>query len=237
VRWAALVLAALALTGCETTAEKSAKLERVAKQHKALAQHGLSITKLSTKVKVIETAVLSSPEGAAALVKLRNLSGTALSDVPIEITVTDPSGASIYSNNAPGLAPALVSVPLLPAHGRLTWIDDQLPLGGQPRSVSARLGEGQPAPAKMPTLNVEATSLSGQSAGEPEAEGRVVNHSTLAQHEVVVYALARRAGRTVAAGRAVLPQVPAGASTRFQLYFIGDPRGAQLQFTAVCAAA
>ncbi len=50
MRRAALVLVALALTGCETTAEKSARLERQAKlaANGALAQKGLSITREST---------------------------------------------------------------------------------------------------------------------------------------------------------------------------------------------
>ncbi len=234
------MLVALALTACETTAEKSAKLEKAAKQeagHRASAQRGLSITRESTNVKVLETAVLSSPEGAAAVVILRNLSATTLRNVPIEIVVRSAGGAAVYSNDTPGLAAALVSAPLLPAHSELTWIDDQLPAGGEERSVSAKVGEGEAASGAIPRLSIEGTSLSYASASEPEVEGSVVNHSALAQREVVVYAVARRAGKIVAAGRAVLPQAPAGASTRFQLYFTGDPRGAQLQFSADAGAA
>ncbi len=234
------MLVALALTACETTAEKSAKLEKAAKQqagHRALEQPGLSITHESTKVKVLETAVLNSSEGAAAVVVLRNLSPTALRNVPIEVVASSAGGAVVYSNDTPGLAASLVSAPLLPAHSELTWVDDQLPAGSEPRSVSAKVGEGEAARGAIPRLTVEGTSVSYASASEPEAEGSVSNHSALAQREVVVYAVARRAGRIVAAGRAVLPQAPAGASTRFQLYFVGDPRGAQVQFSAGAGAA
>jgi hypothetical protein len=52
------------------------------------------------------------------------------------------------------------------------------------------------------------------------------------QLELVVYAVARRGGRIAAAGRAIVPQAPAGASTPFQVFFIGDPKGAQLSLTA-----
>jgi hypothetical protein len=238
VRWAALALAALALTGCETTAERSAKLERAAKQHErhaggGLVQRGLSISRQSTKVRVSATTVLHSSEGTAAVVTLRNLSATPLRDVPIEITVKDTRGAAVYTNDVPGLAAALVSVPLLPAHATTTWIDDQiLPTGGTPASVTAKVGEGLPATGAIPELSIEGAHLFEDPASGPSAEGSVVNHSPVSQQELVVYALALRAGKIVAAGRAVLPQAPAGASTHFQLYFIGDPRGAQLQLGA-----
>ena len=238
MRWAALALVALALTGCETTADKSAKLERAAKQHErhgggGLAQRGLAISRQSTRLRVSAAAVLHSSEGAAAVVTLRNRSATPLRDVPIEITVRDAHGASIYTNDVPGLATALVSVPLLPAHATTTWIDDQIqPTGGTPASVTAKVGEGLPATGAIPKLSIEGAHLFEDPTSGPSAEGSVVNHSPVSQQELVVYALALRAGRIVAAGRAVLPQAPAGAFTHFQVYFIGDPRGAQLQLGA-----
>jgi hypothetical protein len=48
----------------------------------------------------------------------------------------------------------------------------------------------------------------------------------------VVYAIARKGGRIVAAGRAVLPEVGQGASVPFQAYFVGDPKGARIEATA-----
>jgi hypothetical protein len=65
----------------------------------------------------------------------------------------------------------------------------------------------------------------------------VVNHSTVAQQELVVDAIARRAGRIVALGRAVIAQDPAGSSTPFQIFFVGDPNGARLEFSAASTTA
>jgi hypothetical protein len=48
----------------------------------------------------------------------------------------------------------------------------------------------------------------------------------------VVYAVARKGGRIVAAGRAVLPEVAPGASIPFQAYFVGNPSGARIQASA-----
>jgi hypothetical protein len=235
VRRAALVLIALALTGCETSAEKSAKLERAAKleaKRTAVAARGLTITKPSDKVAVLAASALKSSEGAAVVVTLHNRSNVALHDVPIEITVKGSGGATIYTNDAPGLAAALVSVPLLRAHATTNWIDDQVQATGTPKSVSAKVGEGEAVAGAIPRLVVEGAHLVSDETSGPEAEGSVVNHSAVGQHELVVYALARRAGRAVAAGRAVIPQAEAGSSTRFQVFFIGDPRGAQLEVSA-----
>ena len=233
------MLAALALTGCETTAEKSAKLERIAKQQAAEAsqrtppaQRGLSIARQSTKVRVSATAVLHSSEGTAAVVTLHNLSATALRDVPIEITVRDASGAAIYTNNAPGLATALVAVPLLQAHATTSWIDDQVQAAGAPASVSAKIGEGEPVTVAIPQLGIDGARLVEDPTSGPEAEGSVVNRSALSQRELVIYAIARRAGKIVAAGRAVVPQAGAGTSTHFQVFFIGNPQGARLEVSA-----
>jgi hypothetical protein len=234
VRLAALALVALTLTACESNQERSAKLEKAAKhredealQRRELAQRALTITRPSTRVKVIATAVVHGSEGDAAIVSLRNTSNTSLRDVPIRITVRDARGASIYTNATPGLSPTLLSVALLPAHDVVTWIDDQVQGSGVPASVSAQVGEGAPATGAIPRLSVEGAHLS-----EAQAEGNLVNHSAVVQQELVVDAVARRAGRIVAAGRAVLAQAGAGTTTPFQIFFVGDPSGAQLEVSA-----
>jgi hypothetical protein len=234
VRLAALALVALALTACESNQERSAKLakaakavEREAANRRAQAQRALTITRPSTKVKVTSTAIVRGTEGAAAVVSLRNRSSTPLRDVPIQIVVRNAAGASVYTNDVAGLSPTLISIAWIPAHAEQTWIDDQVQATGTPASVSAKVGEGTPAAGALPPLSVQGTHLS-----EAQAEGNIVNHSVLAQAEVVVDAVARRAGRIVAAGRAVLANVPAGAATPFQIFFVGDPAGAQLEVDA-----
>ncbi|HEX5853432.1 MAG TPA: hypothetical protein VFY36_10090 [Solirubrobacteraceae bacterium] len=234
---AALALLALTLAGCETTAQKSARLERAAKQQaktaaqNAPAWHGVPTDRQSTRVRVLTTSVLHSSEGDAVVLALRNVSATSLRDVPVEITVSDAKGARLYTNNVPGLATALVSAPLLRAHSTTVWIDDQIDAAGAPASVSAKIGEGAPTRATIPTLSVERAHLSDDGGGA--VEGAVVNHSAAVQREVVLNALARRNGKIVAAGRALVAQAAGGgAPTHFQLYLIGDPAGARLELSA-----
>ena len=234
MRSAALLLIALALGGCETTAEKSAQLEKAAllkAKTKAAGIAGLSVKSVSRKIKVLATAIIPGNEGGAAVVTVANTSASALSRIPISIDVKDSSGKSIYSNSAPGLSPSLVSIASLPAHGILTWVDDQIQASGRPASVSARVGEGSAVTGALPAIVVKETAQNEES-GESGAEGTVSNPSTVSQQELAVYGVARSGARIVAAGRAVIPQVKPGASMHFQLFFVGSPKGAQLHFAA-----
>jgi hypothetical protein len=238
-RAALLVLIALALGGCQTTAEKSAQLEKAAdakeKAEAARGVHGksgLTVTTESKRIKVLSTAVLSGKEGGAAVVTITNTSPTALRDIPISIAVRDSSGKTIYSNSAPGLSPSLVSVASLGPRGTLTWVDDQIQASGTPASVRARVGEGTPVTGSLPSIEVKNATQTEESAGEAGAEGTVANPSQVSQQELAVYAVARRGGKVVAAGRAVIPEVKRGASEHFQLFFVGSPKGAAVQFAA-----
>lgn len=231
---AALALAALALCGCETTAETSARLEKRAKQQapRALAvQTGVSITRDSTRLKVLDARVLTRAERTAVVVTLRNDSPLALRAAPIALDVKDARGASLYSNTAPGLTPALTSVPFVPAHAELSWIDDQVTGAARASGVSARVGEGSPARGPVPRLRIAGAHAIEDPANGPSEEGILVNESPAAQRELVIFAVARQAGKLKAAGRAVLPEAPARTSTRFQIVFVGDPRGARLQLS------
>lgn len=231
MRWLALALAALALAGCETTAEKSAKLEKAAKRL-AVAGNGLLITHPSTDVKVLQTTVLQGSEGAAAVVRLSNVSSHTLRDVPIAITVKDAGGHTLFQNNAPGLEAALVSVPSLPAHGEASWVDDQLPASGKPASVSALVGQAPTAAGGAPQIGIQGIHVIEDPSRGIGTSARLSNHSRVAQQNLVVFAVARRGGKLVAAGRAVLGEVAAGASMSFEVFYVGDPRGAQLAMSA-----
>jgi hypothetical protein len=233
VRAAALVLAALALTGCETTAEKSAKLEREAKRlapHRALAQRGLSITRQSAYLEVSQATLVRSSEGAAAVVSVRNGSSRTLASVPIAITVKDAAGRTVFQNDSAGLEPALTSIASVPAHGEATWVDDQIPPSGPPASVSARLGEAPATSAATPLIEIQGLHPSEESG--PGAAGTVRNRLSVAQRKLVVFVVARRDGRILAAGRAVVPELAPGASAPFQVLFVGAPGGARLEASA-----
>ena len=227
---AAGLLALLALSGCESTQEKSAQLEKSA-HHTRLAERGLSIVKQSTDVSVLGAVLVHGAEGAAAVVTLRNDSAHALRDVPIAITVKDAHGNTVFQNNAPGLEAALTSLGSLPAHGLATWVDDQVPASGAPASVSAIAGVSPAVNGALPEIEVTGVRPSEES-GSATAAGTVRNRSTVAQQSLVVYVVARRAGRVVAAGRAILPEAAPGAAVPFQAFLVGSSAGTKLEASA-----
>jgi len=219
-----------ALSGCQSTQEQSAKLEAKAKlekrEHPTSAQHGLSIAHPSTEAKVLEATVLPGSEGAAVAVTVENTSAQALEAVPIAIAVKGASGQIVYQNNTTGLEPSLTEISSLPAHEPVTWVDDQIPASGEPASVHATVGEAPAAQGALPQIAVSGLSLAEASTGE--TAGTVHNRSTVDQRHLVVYVTAVRSGRIVAAGRAVLAELAAGASMPFQVFLIGSPDGARL---------
>ncbi len=218
------------LSGCETTAEKSARLERVAHRERPV-EHGLTIAKRSADVQVLSATIVHGGEGNAAVVMLRNRSSHTLKDVPIAITVKDAHGNTLFENNTPGLEAALTSLASLAAHGEATWIDDQVQASGTPASVTATVGEAPTANGSAPHIEVQGIHTSEEGGGTGAA-GTVRNRSNVMQQNLIVYVLARRAGKIVAAGRAVLPEVGPGASLPFQAFLQGSPAGARLQASA-----
>jgi hypothetical protein len=217
----------LGCCGCESTAEQSAAIEKQAK-HVKLASQGVSVTRENPSVKVLRSTVVHSSEGTAVVVALRNGSSHQLDDTPIELTVRDAKGSVLFRNDQPGEDPSLTHVALLAPGAETVWVDDQVQVVGVPASASALVGEAKQATGSVPRMSVSET----HSTGEAGAAGTVTNRSSLTQHQLVVYAVASRGGKVVAAGRAVLPEVSPGASAPFQVYFVGDPSGARIQTSA-----
>jgi hypothetical protein len=226
------VATALLLCGCESTQEHSAELQRQAK-HDVLASQSTAVTKESPNVKVLQSTVIHSNSGTAVVVVLRNTSTHPLENAPVEVTVREARGSVLYQNNASGLEPSLSTVSLLLPGQETIWVDDQVTASGVPASASALVGEATQASGSIPQLSVSGTHQSAEAGAEATFSGGVTNHSRTAQQNLVVYAVAHRGGKIVAAGRAVLPEVPAaGTNVPFQIYFVGDPSGAQIQTSA-----
>jgi hypothetical protein len=225
-------LLAVALCGCESTQERSAELQHQAK-HDVLASQSAAVTKESPSVKVLQSTVIHSSSGTAVVVALRNTSTHTLENAPIEVTVRDAHGSVLYQNNASGLEPSLSTVSLLLPGQETIWVDDQVTATGVPASASALVGDGTQTSGNIPQLSISDTRQSAEGGAEATLSGGVTNHSRTAQQNLVVYAVARRGVKIVAAGRSVLPEVTAaGTNVPFQIYFVGDPSGAQIQTSA-----
>jgi len=231
---AAVTLAALAVGACESTQDKSARLARNA--HSLLSARGLSVTKTNPQVKVLQTIALHDANGTAAVVSLRNAGDRSQAQLPIAIAVSGSSGEPEFKNDTAGLEQSLIKMPLVAGHETTFWINDQVTGPSDPRRVDARVGLAEaPSPKTVPRIVILNTRLTIDSVNGPELVGVARNNSKIVQNRLVIYCVARRSGRIVAAGRAVIPKLapaPTPKPARFTMFFIGNPKGARLELRA-----
>lgn len=242
IRTPALVVGALVLPlvlggcmGVETSQEESARLAKEAKDV-IKDQKGLAIGKVNPDVKVESSTVLQDANGVAAVVRLRN-TGTTQVKLPVAIAVLDGKGTKLYSNDIPGLDPSLVSLPVLKRGEEAYWVNNQILVSGRAAKMQAKVGAtraGAPSGA-LPRITTSGLKL-GRDTDGVYAKGVVENESSVLQRRLVVTCVARSGARVMAAGRAVIdklaPAADAPKPTHFTVFFIGDPRGAQLHCSA-----
>ncbi|MDQ2631445.1 MAG: hypothetical protein M3Y75_10835 [Actinomycetota bacterium] len=229
---AALAGIALASSGCwESTQEKS---EQIAAELGPVRQEkGLKIGKPSKDVEVVSTDLLVDKEGSAVVVEVRNRSNQDLANVPILIDVLDAKGKSVYSNGLPGLEPALTSIPYVEAEGEASWVHDQVLASGKPATVEVTVGEGgTPYTGEIPEFTATDPKLEGDPYSGLVAGGSAENESGEKVERLLLYAVARRGDEVVAAGRGAIEKVkPEPKPLPYNIYFIGDPRGADVELT------
>lgn len=223
------LLAVAALSACQSTQSRSAELEEE-NSTVLLEEEGVTVTEEDPNIKAVSTTVLSEAEGNAVVVELHNNSGEDLVDVPISVDVLDAKGRSVYKNDAPGLEQALVAVPFIPSRGDAVWVNDQVLAVGKPVSAEVKVGiGGTPYDGEQPEIEVSEPKLEGDPTAGIVADGDVVNRTGEDQNRFLLYGVARQAGKIVAAGRAAIEHLkPETKKVPYNIYFIGDPRGAEL---------
>ena len=228
-----VALVAIGLGACESSQQKSAELEK--EGHNALVKEkGLEITSANKQVKVLDTTVLSDKNGSAAVATLKNESSQGLINTPIAINVLDAKGKSVFKNDDPGLEASLIGVPLMQSGQTVDWVDDQVLANGTPKSVKVEVGSThETLTSSVPEIEVSDPKLKTDPYSGTEATGTVTNKSGVDQTRLTLFAVARQGGKVVAAGRGGIKRLPAdGKPTEYHIYFIGDPRGADVTVTA-----
>jgi hypothetical protein len=224
---------AVAVSACQSS---QAKNDALAKQGATILkkEKGLQVTQTSSTVKVLNTAVLTDANGSAVVVTLKNNSAQALESVPIAINVKDAKGKSVFKNDDPGLEPALVSVPQMLPGQTVDWVDDQILASGTPKSVDVKVGVTQQTlPPNPPQVEATPPKLKVDPVSGVQAEGTVKNDSSIQQVNLTLFGVARKGNQVVAAGRGGIKTIaPNGGTRPYHIYFIGDPKGAQVTVTA-----
>ena len=221
----------IGLTGCVSTRQEAARLQLNSARLRA-SQVPLRLAGRSAQVEVTSVRLIALRRVArsAIVVTLRNRASSPVSDLPLLVGVSVPRGhritlnretADYFQNHVPAIGP----------HGALSFVltvERRLPATAVP---FARLGGSAavaaPATNQLPALAVESSR---------EVHGRatltVKNLSSVPQFQLPVYAVARRHGRTVAAGQALVNELDSGASTQMRVSLIGNPAGATLSLQA-----
>jgi hypothetical protein len=223
----------LLLAGCESSQSTSARLRSQASA--SAPERGLTITRPNPDVRVTATTVLTDAgsKRSAAVITVRNTSRRELAALPLVFSLTGADGKRLFTNASPGASTDLVSVPSLPPGGTLSWVHNAITDVSGATGVDASVGVGSAGAAKAPALRISKVRLDSDPIDGTTAVGKVFNDSTVAQERLVVFGVARRGGRVVAAGRAIVPTVKPGAKgASFTIFFVGDPRGATLSIAA-----
>jgi hypothetical protein len=235
IRTAAALAAAGALaagvSGCETTQERSAAIGRRLGHQSAIAGT-TRLGAVNRDVRVTRRVLLTVSGQSAVALRLTNTATTAQAAFPVLIDVLDAAGHTVYSNDTKGIDPSIQQLALLPAHSSAWWVDNEiLASGGTPKTVSAAVGQAtSAAPVSVPALTTQGVSASDSFPG-PHVQVTVVNHSSIAQTELPVYAVAVRGGQVEGAGRGIVPTLAAGASASVEVPMVGSVSGATISLT------
>jgi hypothetical protein len=227
---ACVLLLALLVAGCESTQSKSARLQKNAKGELSSGE-GVVVEKENPDVRVLATSTLKDGNGEAVVVHLRNTGKDPLANLPISVSLSDRSGRAVYTNTTPGLEAALAHVALLRPGQELFWVNDQVVSTGRPAQAKTLVGESKPVTGAIPKIGVEGVHLLEDPVSGISALGHVTNGSKLLQRRLPVFCVARRGDAIVAAGRAILEKVKPEKKASFQVFFIGNPRGARIACT------
>lgn len=221
---------AVASTGCTTTQERSAELERNAAR--AAEAKRFTVGRTNTAIKAASVTSLRGEGANAVVVKVVSRAARPQVMVPVGVDLYGAGGESFFTNRVEGLDPALNHLPVAEP-GTSWWVHNQLPAEAA-RRTRVRIGTSRTqVPKQIPRMRISGVRLVDD-VGVKVARGTVENLSAVPQRRLTIFGVALRNGKVVAAGRSVVEKLgPKGSRRqRFNIYFTGDPTGAQLEISA-----
>lgn len=227
-----LSIAAVALAGCETTMEKSARLEVSGADLAQIETVKLGAT--NRDIEVLDKTILTDQYGTAVIVRVKNTGPQPQVDVPIQMDIKDPKGKSVFKNDTEGLEDGLLNIQVIESGQETWWVHDQVFPNGKAASVDVTIGKSEaPVPASVPEISVTEPEINSDPVSGIEVQGKVTNESGVEQTDLLLYAVATKGGRVVAAGRGLVPKLKTGPKGEpYNIFFIGDPKGADIEVFA-----
>ena len=226
---------AVAATGCESTQDKAARVQKENARRQKLASIPLTVPKTDRRIQVLGTTVLRGKEANAVVVTLRNSSPKAIADIPIAVDVLSPKGRRITTNTAPGTDHWLNHVPLIRPGQTIDWVNDQFDPDTKSVSAKVRVGIGTSVARPYPDANLLKTHYFKDPISGTSFTGKARSNAPVNQERLVVFSVGRQGGRIVSAGRGVVERLRAngGNKSTFTIFYVGaDPKSVQLSTLA-----
>jgi hypothetical protein len=221
---ASLVFLAAAVSGCATTQDANKRIDvrfnRTLASRKPLELHGTDHA-----VRVVRTSVINGKDGSAIVVVLRNRGDSPVNDLPIEVgpqggrAINTAANVPYFQSHAPAIAPG----------DEVSWVYVSKDSLGSSHAF-ARVG----APSSPPmTTAGHVSELKASGKGDASTvRAEITNDTGIPQYDMDVYAVARKGGRYVAAGRASLEHLGVSKTTHLSLPLVGDAKGTEIQVFA-----
>ena len=235
-----LVGVALVTSGCSSTQDEAARLQLNSARIRA-AELPTVVRVAGTRATVDSVTLLrASGGGSAIVVRVGNTGRRTVTDLPISVgvRVAHHGAIDLNTHSAAELSYFSSHLPAISAGHTLTWVYTT----GRALDRSARpyaLVGNRPGPAlarrlsgALPRIEAQALSHTRSGHGRWRVTIRLRNTTTVPQYQLPVDAIARRDGRTVAAGTLVIAYLGSHATRRVTLTVIGQLDHAQLQLTA-----
>jgi hypothetical protein len=221
---AAAMFLAAAVSGCATTQDANKRID-VRFDRTLASRKPLELRGTDRDVKVVRTAVVGGKDGSAIVVVLRNTGDQPVNDLPIEVgpqggrAINTAANVPYFQSHAPAIAPG----------HEVTWVyASKDPIG----SSQAFAGVGAPSSPPLTTAGQVSDLDASAKNGGTSVRAAITNDTGVPQYDLDVYAVARKGGHYVAAGRTSLEHLGVSKTAHLTLPVIGDAKGTQIQVFA-----
>ena len=115
----------------------------------------------------------------------------------------------------------------------LAWVNNQILATGKPEEVKVKVGaDAGTLSGELPDIEITEPELQNDAVSGINATGTATNNEEEQLERLTIFGVARDGDEIVAAGRAAIDNLNPGRQKVYRVYFIGDPKGAELSVTS-----
>ncbi len=215
------VLALTALAGCATTQQEATRLQLNSARIRA-SQFAVRVHRRNPDVRVATVQLLQGKNRTAVVVRLRNLAGRALTDLPVSVGVVAPHGVKRLLNAKAGIDYFDTHLSAIGPRAQLNWVfttHGTLPAHARPFAYVGLPTPGFSSAQGLPLISARADA--GADTGRL-LRMTVRNGSGVPQYQLQVYATVGGRHGYLAAGKATIAHLATGASTSLEMTLLGN---------------